>query len=117
MEKSKIETYLGFCIRAGQIVFGVEMLERKKKGVHLILIDDALGKNSLKAVLLARERLGCPVLSAKEGALGALLHRPAVKVTAITDKNLAAAILSAVEGDAQFKFISGGNDETYGKKI
>ena len=110
MEKSKIETYLGFCIRAGQIVFGVEMLERKKKGVYLLLVDEALGKNSLKAVTLARERLGCPLLSAKEGALGALLHRPAVKVAAITEKNLASAILSVVGGDAQFKIISGGNN-------
>ena len=98
-------------------MFGVEMLDRKKKGVYLMLIDEALGKSSLKAVLLAKERLDCPLLSCKAGALGALLHRPAVKVAAITDKNLAEAILSVVGGDAQFKFISGGNDKTYGKEI
>ena len=31
LEKNKIETYLGFCIRARKIVFGVDSIETQKK--------------------------------------------------------------------------------------
>ena len=109
MEKSKIETYLGFCIRARKIIFGVEMIERQKKGVHLLIVDGAIGKNSLKPTLQAQERFGCPLLETAAGALGETLYRPEVKALAITDSNLASAILSVVDSEPQFKIYSGGN--------
>ena len=110
MEKNKIETYLGFCIRAGKIVFGVDRLEKQKKGVHLILVDGGVGKNSLKPALLAKDRLQCPMIMTENGVLGDTLHRPAVKVAAITDEHLATAILSVVGSVSQFKLYSGGNN-------
>ena len=108
--KSKIETYLGFCVRARKIIFGVEMIERQRKGVFLLLADGATGKNSMKAVVQAKERFACPLVVTEEGALGELLHRPAVKAVAITDNHLAAAIRAAAEYEPQFKFYSGGNN-------
>ena len=47
MGTSKIETYLGFCIRARKIVLGAESIERQKKGVVLLIADGGIGKNSL----------------------------------------------------------------------
>lgn len=110
MAKSKIETYLGFCIRSRKIVFGAESIEKLRKGVYLLVIDGGVGKNSLKSVLLAQERLQCPIIASNAGALGETLHRPAVKAAAVTDKNLAAAILAACEQDSQFKLYSGGTN-------
>ena len=94
MEKSKIETYLGFCIRARKIVFGAEEVEQKKKGVFLIIADESLGTSSQKLVAKAQEKFACPLVMASTGYLGELLHRPAVKTVAVKDENLAAAILS-----------------------
>ena len=110
MEKSKIETYLGFCIRAQKIIFGAEMIERQKKGVRLLIMDGGTGKSSKKSVLLAKEKFSCPLLETDEGVLGKITHRPAVKVVAITDEQLASAILSVVDSEHQFKFYSGGNN-------
>ena len=101
---------MGFCIRAGKIVFGVDRLEKQKKGVHLILVDGGVGKNSLKPALLAKDRLQCPMIMTENGVLGDTLHRPAVKVAAITDEHLATAILSVVGSVSQFKLYSGGNN-------
>ena len=106
----KIETYLGFCIRVRKIIFGAEMIERQNKGVRLLIGDGSIGKNSLKPMLKAKEKFGCPFLMTDEGLLGEILHRPAVKVVAITDDNLASAILSVAESDPQFKLYSGGNN-------
>ena len=110
MEKSKIETYLGFSIRSRQIIFGAEMIERKKKGVYLLVIDGGIGKNSLKTILQAQEKLSCPLYITDEGALAEWVRRPAVKAVAITDKNLASAMIKCAEGEPKFKSYSGGNN-------
>ncbi|MBQ8876976.1 MAG: hypothetical protein IJY63_05465 [Clostridia bacterium] len=107
---NKIETYIGFSIRSGKIIFGVEMLERQKKGVYLLIADGAIGKNSLKSMVNAQAKFGCPFLMTDEGVLSATVHRPAVKAVAITDQNLAKAILSVADGEPQIKFYSGGNN-------
>ncbi|MBQ7913229.1 MAG: hypothetical protein IJ308_05785 [Clostridia bacterium] len=107
---NKIETYLGFCIRARKIIFGVEMIERQKKGVKLLMADGAIGKNSFKPAVQAHEKFGCPLIMTDGGLLGELLHRPAVKAIAITDENLAAAIVAEAKNQSEFTFYSGGNN-------
>lgn len=110
LEKNKIETYLGFCIRARKIIFGTEMISRQKKGVALLIFDGGMGANSLKIIIKAQETLGCPLLQTEKGVLGEWVHRPAVKALAITDKHLAEAILAELKVQTQIKFYSGGNN-------
>lgn len=110
MEKNKIETYLGFCIRARKIVFGAEEVEQKKKGIFLIIADESLGTSSQKIIHRAIEKFACPLITAKAGALGERLHRIGVKAVGITDKNLAEAIVKEVANDTQFKLNSGGTN-------
>ena len=110
MTNSKIQTYLGFCIRARKIAFGTDDLEKRTKGVFLILSDGGLSPNAFKIVLTAKERLNCPLLITEKGLLGELLHRYGVKAVSIKDKNLATAILSAADGESEFKLYSGGNN-------
>ncbi len=110
MEKSKVETYLGFCIRARKIIFGTEMLSRQKKGVKLLVMDGGIGANSLKIVIKAQETLGCPLVQTESGMLGKWLCRPAVKAVGITDESLAGAILSVLDSEQKIKLYSGGNN-------
>lgn len=94
----KIRAYLGFCLRAGKVLFGVDDLEVYRKKIHLILVDESLAENSLKRVHKANETFQAPVLTFKSGLLGDLLLRPTVKAVAIKDFNLAKAILAAANG-------------------
>ena len=110
MERSKVETYLGFCVRARKAVFGVDDIEKQTKGVFLIICDGELSENSLKTVEKARANLECPLLITDKGNLGELLHKPAVKAVAIKDKNLASAIISVAEAEFQLKLYSGGTN-------
>ena len=110
MEKSKIETYLGFCVRARKIAFGADDIETLKKGVFLIVCDQSMSPNSFKTIEKAREKFSCPLLITPADLLGTLLHKPAVKAVAIKDKHLALAILSVANGEPQFKLYSGGTD-------
>ncbi len=110
MEKNKMETYLGFCIRARKIIFGTEMISRQKKGVQLLIFDGGMGANSLKVIRKAHETLGCPLVRTDDGVLGELVHRPNVKAVAITDESLAKAMLSSLDAQTAMKLYSGGNN-------
>ena len=107
---SKMETYLGFCIRARKAIFGVDDIEAQKRGVKVIVCDGALAENSLKTIHKAKERFHCPVFLTEENYLGELLHRPAVKAVAVKDEHLAAAIITAAESEPRIKLYSGGNN-------
>lgn len=110
MERSRVESYLGFCMRAGKIVFGVDGIEQQKRGVFLLIFDEAIGENSFKAVQKSMIKHGCPLIQAERETLGTLLHKPSVKAVAIKDKNLALAILREIEGETQLKLYSGGTN-------
>ena len=86
------------------------MIEKQKKGVFLLVIDGAIGKNSLKSILKAKETLRCPLYCTDEGVLAEWVHRPAVKAVAITDNNLAAAMIASADGEPRFKLYSGGTN-------
>lgn len=106
---NKISSYLGFCIRAGKIVFGVDRIETLKKA-YLLLADEELKENSFKIMLKASEKFSVRLIVTEEKLLGELLHRPQVKAVAITDEQLALAIIKAMESKPQFKLYSGGQD-------
>ncbi len=114
MKNAKIVTYLGFCIRARKIIFGVDEIESARKCVHLLIADGGLGASSFKTVVKASQKLACPLLVTDTGDLGEHLQRPAVKAVAIKEKNLAAAILSEAASGNRWKvyseFNSGGNN-------
>lgn len=110
LEKSKIETYLGFCVRARKIVYGVDEVEKQRKGVYLLIFDGTLGQNSLKVMRKAQETLDCPLIKSEAGVLGERLHRLGVKAVAIKDKNLAEALVNSIASEPQFKFYFGGTD-------
>ena len=106
---TKISTYLGFCIRAGKIAFGINRIEAQKRA-HLLIADGELGKNSLKVMAKEQGRLNCPLVITEKGLLGELAHRPTVKAVAILDENLANAIVKEASQKPQFKFYSGGEN-------
>ena len=76
MQNDKISTYLGFCIRSGKIVFGVDRAEALKKGVHLLIADSTLSENSMKVLVKLKEKFSCPLLVTEGVSLSELLHRP-----------------------------------------
>ena len=45
--KDKLETYLGFAIRSGNIVYGVDNIEAKISKIYLIIYDRRLSENGV----------------------------------------------------------------------
>ena len=95
MDAKKIESYLGFAIRAGKVTLGLNSIEMLKKGVYCMLLDEDAQKNSQKQARKEATRLSCPLIIVK--GLGALIKREGIKVIAVKDISLAGAILSEAE--------------------
>lgn len=92
MDTKKIESYLGFAIKAGKAALGLNTIETIKKGVYCILLEEAAAKNSQKQARKLSARFACPLVVI--GGLGALVKREGCKVVALQEQSLAGAILS-----------------------
>ncbi len=106
MQESKIATYLGFCIKSGKASLGLDRAETLKRPANLVLADKSLSEGSMKRAKKLCQKFNCPLLICEGVALGDLLHRPACKLIAVSEKNLAAAILSAAENNVKFKLLN-----------
>lgn len=91
MDGNKIEAYLGFALRAGKLVLGLNSIETIKKGVYCLLLDEGAAKNSHKEARKLKEKFDCPLLIIRD--LGALMKREGCKLAAVKDSSLAEAIL------------------------
>ncbi|MGN0771360.1 MAG: hypothetical protein ACI4MI_02110 [Christensenellales bacterium] len=91
---SKISCYVGFAVKSGKVIWGLDLLKKSKKPPYVILLDGKIGKNSAKEAEFYAEKNNVPILALPDDALGELLKRSNVRLVAVTDENLAKAILN-----------------------
>lgn len=93
MGKDKAETFIGFCIKSGNLSHGSGAISTLHGGVFLLIMDGDSAKNSVRLALKFKRRFKCPLLVCKQG-FGEAVNKPGCKIVAIRDKNLANAILN-----------------------
>lgn len=87
---SKIETYIGFAIKKGSVVFGCDNIKVSRKRMLVILYTPSLSENSLSVLKETSARTGCPLAQIDEFEI---LKMRNCKALAICDKSLAGVIL------------------------
>ena len=87
---SKVETYIGFAIKKGSVVFGCDGIKISRKRMCLLLYTPTLSINSLSVLQQVAERTGCPLAQIDDTDT---LRKKNCKALAICDKSLARAIL------------------------
>lgn len=107
MQKSKIETFLGFCIKAKKISLGFNSAETIKKDAYLILLCNSSSENAKKQAFKLKEKLNCELMICYNLLLQDVVLKENCKLAVIRDKNLAQAIIKAE--DVNFKIYRGGN--------
>ncbi|MGN0822184.1 MAG: hypothetical protein ACI4NG_00265 [Candidatus Gallimonas sp.] len=107
MQRSKTETYLGFCLRAGKLTLGVNAIACVKKDVYLLIADPSASENTKKEIEKLKRRFSCPLAAAEN--LETLVQKPHCKLAAVRDKSLAEAILGEA-GKGQITELIGGSD-------
>lgn len=90
----KVNSYIGFAIKARKIIFGVENITTYRKKLHLILLDVSLGPNSAKKILRYATERQLPILNYD---INSILGERNCKALGIIDQNLALAIFNELK--------------------
>lgn len=90
MDKKKIISYLGFAQKAGKIIYGADNVLKKKKLYPLVIICSSVSDRTKKDI--ASFCGNAPLVEVED--LSSLMNKNGVKVVAVTDFNLAAAIVN-----------------------
>lgn len=107
MLRSKGESYIGFCIKAGKLTCGFNAVELQKKDIYLLLLCSTATENAKKSAAKLQRKFGCEMLMLRGRTLEEITGKPNCKLAAVRDRNLAKAILSV--NDDNFIKYSGGN--------
>ena len=94
----KVESYLGFCLRARKIALGSGSVDMLKKGVYLIIVCSTASENTFKLAIKFKNRFSCPLMICNAGLENAV-HKSGCKVAAVRDKELAQAIVANADSD------------------
>lgn len=89
----KIESYIGFSIRKGSAVFGVDSICCYRKKIYLIVATETLATKSLANVKRFAQERGIPVVTAKDYDTLSVRN---CKAIGICDKSLADAIVANI---------------------
>lgn len=87
---NKIESYIGFSIRKGSVVFGVDNILVSKKHIHVLLYTSELSPKSLSNLTFFAQKISVPILCVENFEI---LQKKNCKAIAICDKSLAKAII------------------------
>ncbi len=93
MAKDKVNTFIGFCVKARKITLGSGAIDTLRGGVYLLIICSSSAKNTWRLALKYKNRFGCPLMVCKCGLENAV-NKPGCKIAAVKDKNLANAIFA-----------------------
>ncbi len=88
----KLKSYFGFARRAGKLTLGVAAVEGERRKVYLLVADTDASPNTKQEIAKIRTKFSCPFL--ETGGLGELTNKTEVKLVAVREEHLAAAILA-----------------------
>ncbi|MCL2234449.1 MAG: hypothetical protein FWC02_02075 [Firmicutes bacterium] len=90
-ENAKAKTYIGFAVKSGKTVYGLDNIESYRKRIHLLVICSTAGKGLKRNLNMYAENKEIALIETKN--LSEIVHKENVKAVGVTDKNLAKAIM------------------------
>ena len=98
MATDKLKTLVGFAMKAGKVVYGIDNIEYSKSK-RLIILCKTLSENSFKKVVAQAGKT--PVLLCTQSTVAEITYRDGCKAIAIADKQMAEAIMKLKNGSYQ----------------
>ena len=102
-DHDKVKSLLGFAIKAGKVIYGIDNINASSRRKHLIVVCSTLSPNALKQ--LTRNYSTSEILRCKSVKLEDLIYKTNCKVIALTDKQMSQAIINNFNRD-KYDFIS-----------
>ena len=107
MANTRIETFIGFCVKAGKITLGSGAIDTVRRGVFVLIVSADAAKNTQKLALKYKNRFDCPLIVCKSG-LERAVNKPGCKIASVRYKNLADSILESL--DDNYEYYDGGKN-------
>ena len=85
-------------MRSGKYKIGSNAIDTLKRA-SVMIVCSSVGENTLKQAVKQAKKFGCKLFKTGEDKLEDITHRENAKVMAITDKQLAQAIINDKEKD------------------
>lgn len=85
-------TYIGFGVKAGKIIYGIDLIKNSKKQIYIILLCRFASENTKKAAINYAKHSNIDIIMTKEMLLEEIVNKVNCKTAALTDKNLADAL-------------------------
>ena len=86
----KIDVYIGFAIKSGKILFGIDNVKLSRKRIYLLLLCRTASDNLKKEAYRFAENKNIQLFETEE-TIESLTHKNNCKLAAILDENLAKA--------------------------
>lgn len=93
---NKVESYIGFAIKAKKIITGQSLLKHSKEKFYLVLVCSSASKNLINLATNIAQKNECELIVSNI-LLDEVSHIKDVKIMAITDENLSQAIIKNKE--------------------
>lgn len=92
----KIESLIGFAVRANKIIYGMDNIETLHRKRFLIMVCATLAERTLKRVQMSAKERKLPIVRVKHKLLEELVHKTQCKVIALTDNQMSQAVMKYV---------------------
>lgn len=95
MQRDKIDALLGFAVKAGKIIYGIDTIESTAKRFYSICICHTTADNTKRKTEAVANAKKVPLILSQH-KLEDVLYRKNCKVIAITDKQMSEAMIAAL---------------------
>ncbi len=92
----KIKSYVGFAIKSGNIIYGADTVTKCKKRNFLILLTNTINRTADKRVRAFAANTLVKLATISDNEMEEYVNKTNCKCIAITDKNLAHAIINCL---------------------
>ena len=93
-EINKISAYIGFAIKSGSVLYGIDNIINTSKKIQLIIMCNTNNQKVKFKLENYAEKNATKLIETKNITLNEITHKNNVKVIAILNKNIATAILN-----------------------
>ncbi len=91
----KIESYLGFAVRSGKILYGIDSIKQSKKRKYLLVLSPSASENLREKAERYSTDFRVPLVVTNEN-LEDIMNKPNCKLAALLDANMAKAVIESM---------------------
>lgn len=98
MKKPKAESLIGFAVKAGKILYGLDNIKAAHTGIHLIIYSTDASEKTQKEIKYQAKEKGLPLVESQK-SIEEIVYKGGIKAVAIKDRQMSRAILNSLDNE------------------